>query len=252
MSSASKQERGEGLKRQSGGRPCADAQVTAGLASEPSAAVSVSPAECYTIRNNFAWAHLFVRHGTRAEDDGRACTWANVAVVSDYGSFGFCWTHIGSRPWQQFLAGLNFDYAMQKMMGARFRVPLSGEEARDKARAVVLDLRRTRQLSDDEARDLWNAIEDCQEAANGHEFLRDWDDASAGMVYRHELWDGLWDKVNPEAEGFWAKLWPHFIAAISAPPGTPTPPRERATAPFTAERCNSPGTPSSILKGEGQ
>lgn len=176
--------------------------------------VVADPATCYTVRNGWAWAHVFVRHGVRQEADGRACSWAHVSVDSDYGPFGFCWAHMGPQPWHEFLAGLDFDYAMKKFMGARFQVPLTCDAAAAKARSLVLEARRNG-MSAEDARNLFDAVEEAEIAADdAGAFLREWDRHSGGVMYRHELYDANWTQPNPQAVGFWAEIWPHFIAAI--------------------------------------
>lgn len=183
-------------------------------ATSPPPSVTVAPATCYTVRNGWAWAHLFVRHGVRQETDGRATSWAHVSVVSDYGSFGFCWTHMGPRTWHEFLAGLSFGYAMQKFMGAGFRVPMPPHDAANKARRLVLEARRNG-ISAEAARTLFDAVEAAETADDEDgSFLRAWDRHSGGAMYRHELYDADWTQPSPQAIGFWAEIWPHFIAAI--------------------------------------
>lgn len=180
--------------------------------------VSTSPATRYTVRNGWAWAHLYVDHGVV-----KACSlttsdrhWVNVSVISDYGSFGFCWSHIGG-DWREFLASLDFDYAMKKMMGLRLWTPLDVTEATDKARALVVDQRRQGGLTRKDARTLFDAASSARgDAFNCQHFLAEWDRESGGLMSRHDLYDAKWDKYDPQAEAFWSEIWPHFVAAISA------------------------------------
>jgi hypothetical protein len=197
------------------GRPAPTAFVASRVSDagrEVVVSATVHPADCYTIRNGWAWAHLFVRHGISQEERPRH--WVNVACISDYGSFGYCWTHIGE-DWRAFLCGLDMHYAMQKFMGERFRVPLTGDEAQAKARGLVIDGRRRQGWSKAVARELWEAALRAEPYDGCAAFLRDWDSESAGLFYSHELWDGRWDKVNPQAEGFWSEVWPHFTQALA-------------------------------------
>lgn len=187
-----------------------------GAPSEGKASVTLRDAACYTVRNGWAWAHLFVRAGQTGQGD-EVSGWVHLSVISDYGSFGFCWSHIGAGPWQQFLAGLDKHYAMNKMLGDRYRVPLSGVEAEERARERVIDLRRNGGSRED-ARQLWEAIPDGADSGDAREFCRRWDCDSGGAFYRHELWDARWDKVNPQADGFWSDIWPLFIQAIHPDP----------------------------------
>lgn len=182
--------------------------------SDKAPSVTEHPATCYTVRNGWAWAYIFVRHGVGELQDGSPRGWVNVAVISDYGSFGYCWSHIGSEPWQDFLADLDLHYAMNKMLGERFRVPLTIDEAEAKGRETILQYRREGSLDATDARKLWDGLTDANRDGSLDSFLRSWDDCSGGRWYAHDWWDHRWDKVNPQAEGFWQEVWPHFVAAI--------------------------------------
>jgi hypothetical protein len=177
---------------------------------DPVAIVSDAAATCYTVRNGWSWAHIFVRNGTVQCVDGSPRNWVNLAVLSD---FGYCWSHIGGDSWQGFLASLSFDYAMRKMMGPRFDAPLSLRDSIRKVRELVVDYRRTGQMSKEDARELWDAADLCGE---GQSFLADLNRYSSGAMYRNELWDARWTEPSPEARGFWHEIWPHFLAAALA------------------------------------
>lgn len=178
--------------------------------------VTATPAVCYTVRNDWAWAHIFIRSGMGQTGNGDPRGWVDVSVISDFGSFGYCWSHIGNRPWQEFLAEVDFHYAMQKMMGPRFTEHMSMDECAEKARRTVLQLRREDSLTKTDARELWDAIPDIDTEYPPQAFLSEWDRASSGAMYRNELWDMVWLKEAPQAVGFWAEIWPHFVASIQA------------------------------------
>jgi hypothetical protein len=208
---------------------------------EPSASVRISPAECYEIRNGWAWAHIFVRHGT-APEMGRDGVrhWVHLSIISDYGEFGYCWSHIGE-DWRRFLSGLDMHYAMNKMLGARFRVPLTIDEAEQYGRQTIIQYRREGSLDADDARKLWDGLTDADRDADLGTFLRDWDRCSEGRWYAHDWWDHRWDKVNPQAEGFWRDIWPHFVRELAQQAETPPQPTGDCTGGRTG--CSvGPGT----------
>lgn len=96
--------------------------------------VCVETADCFRVRNGSAWAEIFVRHGIGTMDDGKTPRrWVHLSVLSDFGDFGYCWSHIGG-DWVSFLSGLEFDYAMGKLFGSRLH------RERDLARAFWDDL----------------------------------------------------------------------------------------------------------------
>lgn len=177
--------------------------------SEAKATVRLHEATCYEVRDGWAWAHIFVRNGTSGDRH-----WVHLSAICDYGSLGYCWTHIGE-DWRSFLRGLDKHYAGQKLWGERFRVPLDGREAQAKALALILDGRRKQGWEKADARTLYDAAKEAEPDEGCQAFFRDWDGLSGGLFYRMELWDARWDKINPQAEGFWADIWPHFIAALA-------------------------------------
>ncbi len=191
-----------------------------GLASRPGHSVSVPNAapslECRTIRNGFYWAHIFVQEGCGKLNDGSPRHWANVAILSDFGTFGYCWTHMGE-PWPEFCRDLDFHYAMGKLAGRHFYEPLDIDECRIKTREIVLERRRTDCMTKEDARALWDALLDCCEAST---FLADLDRLSDGAMYREELWDARWEQPSASARGFWSEIWPHYLAAIATEAGT--------------------------------
>lgn len=197
--------------------------------------ISNAPATCYTIRNGWSWAHIFMRHGMGETNDGHARGWVHVSVISDFGSFGYCWSHTGNTPGPKFLGELSFDYAMRKMFGQAYDVPLCVDDMAKKVREIVLDARRQGSMPKDDARSLWDALPYCEDQAT---FLRDLDDHSGGAMYRHELYDDRWTEPNPQARGFWADIWPHFLEALGAraPASADTRPEggDSLLAPFTS------------------
>ena len=167
--------------------------------------------ECRTIRNGLYWAHIFVKSGFGTLNDGSPRHWANVAILSDFGTFGYCWSHMG-KPWPEFCRELDFHYAMGKLAGRQFYEPLSIDECRDKSREIIIERRRSGCMAKDDARALWDALPDCWEATT---FLADLDRLSDGAMYREELWDARWEQPSSQARGFWNEIWPHYLDALA-------------------------------------
>lgn len=195
--------------------PLIPAEAGTLAADAPPPPPAVNPAACFDVHNGWAWAHIFIRDGSAGYGETLR-NWVEISVVSDFGEFGFCWSHIGPSHWADFLGELDFDYAMKKMMGPRARVPLDLAEATAKARADILEHRRRTALTREDARALWDAIDLAADLdGDARDFLRAWDDFSDGAMYRCEMFDGRWDKPNPQGVGFWTEIWPVFTAAIA-------------------------------------
>lgn len=172
-----------------------------------------SEATCYTVRNGWGWANIYVRHGQGKCADESPRYWVELVVNSDYGSFGFMWTHIGEN-WGSFLSDLDMHYAMNKLMGERFEVELTGEEALEHARGLILEERRQGSIDKAYARDLWDSADLADTDSGSPAFFRSWDNWSDGKAYEREYHVDRWKKVNPQAEAFWKDIWPHFVAEI--------------------------------------
>lgn len=189
--------------------------------------IEEKPARQITIRDGFAWAHIFLREGVGECSDGSPRYWATIAVNSDYGSFGYTWSHMGE-PTSAFVADLDFSYAMQKFLGDRFHVPMESEDCCDKVRAIVLERRRHDGMTKEDARSLWNETGPDADFF-GFDFLRELDERTGGAMYRNELWDSRWTEPCPQARGFWRDIWPHFVAHLQQ--GERRAARARATTP---------------------
>lgn len=173
-------------------------------------------AACYLIRNGLPWAEIYVRHGMGKTGAGDPRGWVNVSVISDFGSFGYCWSHIGATPWHEFLATLDFDYAMNKFLSGKHRVSVDGHEAQRRAHAHVLRLRRERTLSKDQASALYHGATTADPDQGLSVFLSDWGRESGEPFHRFEMWSYDWKMESPAARGFWSDIWPLFVAEITA------------------------------------
>lgn len=178
--------------------------------------VHKTAATCYRVINGFSWAEIYLRQGHEPATDQRTARyWVHMSVVSDYGNFGYCWSHIGAN-WREFLARLDFHYAMNKFMGPHFEEPMAFDDAVKQARALIADRRKQGAMSKEDARDLYDGLRTLDPDHPREAFLQQWDQASGGAMYRHEFWDNRWKSISPQAKAFWADIWPAFIAQLDA------------------------------------
>ncbi len=166
------------------------------------------------------WARIFVQSGQRPQKAGELPTWwCYVSVVSDWGNFGHLWSHCGS-PAVEFLAGLEYAYAMGKFFGDRLKLWDSASYI-NQLRATLIERRRGGDLKKSLARDAWDSLAD---HAEDHSF------SSAETLMNALLEDPALEKAlgfetitktrgmrpNPQATEFWRDAWPHLIEAIRA------------------------------------
>jgi len=195
------------------------------------------PADSYFINafdekgHRRGWARIFVKHGQRARHDGDhgPAFWCYVSVVSDFGNFGHLWSHCGCEP-VRFLSGLSMDYAMGKLMHSASEdvTEYDGEATARHILRAVIDARRKRYISRDEAQDLACAIEEeryaiehgrdemvnaCLRIARDHDTALERASLDADFG---EPWTFAQDRINPQARDFWKFIWPPFIQAMKA------------------------------------
>jgi hypothetical protein len=192
--------------------------------SEEPPRVSNTEARRFVVHHGWAWAHIFVSHGVRHREpmayewhtqEDLEITWVSVSANSDYGCYGFVWSHCGHQvAWSDFLARIGFDYAMNKMAGDRFRTWKRGADLANQAKRLVLDVRRQNGCTKDEARELWDDIPD-PDHYPGPAFYTEWERSNSD-VYRFEFYESDWEEVNPQVQGFWDKCWIPFVDQLSS------------------------------------
>lgn len=178
------------------------------------------PVTAFDVRNGWEWGTILIRPLL-----GRAG--AEVLCNSSFGVYGYCWTHMGE-DWRSFLADLEFDYAMGKMLGDRFYVPLEKHEFIAKMREV-LDDREAQYLeswgevipvhlvTDTEAcREALKFIDEHHDGCPPDRLFGEFDELAGGIPYRLELYDYKLTKPCPQARAFWDKIWTPFAERLAA------------------------------------
>lgn len=175
-------------------------------------------ATIFEIRNHWEWGTIVVR-------PYRGMAGAEVLCNSSFGCYAYGWSHMGC-DWRSFLADLAFDYAMGKMAGQRFRVPLESEEFVSLMRAELDQLEAAYKADWGEVPEAKAAdILTCREALGDSWLLDDYpreayfkafDEAAMGRPYLLELYDCRLDKPCPQARGFWDKIWTPFMNRLHA------------------------------------
>lgn len=165
-------------------------------------------AELYTIRpeGTFEWAHIVVDERTGL-----------FVAHGGFGTFGYCWTHIGKQTLKQFLAGLEYDYFFGKVADSRGRM-FCPEATLRVIRELIVERRRGGGLDKGSAREAWDELGGMSAPLNPHEFMAELDDCPAVMkALRYDLFDLARDRRDPKCVGFWEQIWPEFLAAIAEP-----------------------------------
>lgn len=166
---------------------------------------------CIRLSVNGEWGSFYLREGVSGQGD-RQSHWCELTCNTSYGVVGYCWSSMGM-PAARFLAKISRGYALGKLWGLQSKV-FDGTQAMVEARQLVLRERRNGDLSQEESRNRWDSLEG-QEPSNEYEFRELVHDTPWLYTHLCEGGDPIGEVPNPQAVGFWEKLWPAFIAELS-------------------------------------
>jgi len=165
--------------------------------------------DTYTVSNAGEHGTFFVRTGERYRN-----TWLQLTVQSTFGTFGYTFGAIGGTA-AAFLSDVSFDYLMGKLMGNDAMVFDAATTARS-VKELIVRHRRRDDLSNHEARQLWDALEEAVDLHHPSEDLFFVALSEEPLFFDWEVWDIARRVPSPQAVGFWEKLWPLFLAELQA------------------------------------
>jgi hypothetical protein len=170
----------------------------------------------FTIREGWEWGNIFVRPVAGG---------AEVVAHSTFGTYGHTWVAMGG-DWREFLSSCSREYAMRKLAGQSYDVPLDRDEFAAAMRSEVDDYEKG-------VLDSWGILDPDQERRI--KFCRDalddewaWEDVpqqalfwhfnqrACGAPYAMELYETRLTKINPQVAGFWETIWTPFMGALLA------------------------------------
>ncbi len=133
-----------------------------------------------------------------------------LGIVSDYGNYGYWWTHPGCEI-RQFLIGCEPDYIIGKLAGGA--TEYDAEETGRRIKREILRLRRTRDLSQKGARDEYELLAR-HDAVSDQRLLFLWYEETR-LHEVVEVVSELFVYSKPfQLQGFMKVLWPAFIAKL--------------------------------------
>lgn len=112
------------------------------------------------------------------------------------------WSARGSEDLKTFLVGLHRDYTVGKLFKGNALEEFDLEKSQDSARKDVIELRRDRAIDAEQARDLWNDIDNCETI----------DDIARLSI--DEAWRNIQMNEKPCVAWFWDDVWAAFIAHL--------------------------------------
>jgi hypothetical protein len=134
-----------------------------------------------------------------------------LGVFSDYGNYAYHWTHFND-DFKKFLVGLDWDYLYGKLMQLRDAKVYDGEATLRSILKRILELRRVKRLSREQARHEWVLAEDSEidhHFSNGYSLWH----RDTQLEDAHELYE---TRNDLQCEQFCQKVWPRFIELLKA------------------------------------
>jgi hypothetical protein len=188
-------------------------------------------AEVYSVKNAGEWATIIVRSWAEPTQDGEMRHRGELLINSTFGSWSNYWSAPGV-PFKQFLAGVEFDYLMSKLMGRELEEH-DGYSTFNHLKARILLMRRKGQIDKEAASWIWREVDERHESLEGdverfvdacESILEEakclWSTKHTHYVMDElsELFDEPWlhtkTRVNPTARGFWRDIWGEFVKVI--------------------------------------
>lgn len=169
----------------------------------------------YDVRAKGEWATICVREWQR--DDENKYHGGEILIHSSFGSWGNSWSACSHR-FKCFLTYCDFDYTFGKFMGHSLRV-FDGEGSTKAMRTKVIEERKQGLMSKDDARWLWDQLDDVDECSieswvrSIEEIASDTDSRDIKALLS-EPWYTAADKPDAGAVCFWRDLWPEFVAHL--------------------------------------
>jgi hypothetical protein len=169
----------------------------------------MSEATNILVRDGHEWGEFFIRETTSERSDGKTRHSATWCCYSSFGVFGHHWYDMGE-PFAKFIRDVDTHYLLGKIA----RKVQSDRVVVASVKRRILEARKNKEVTSDEARD---AIEE----------LKDFSQEHSGEVLCHELYHsslisecmGDWCDIEsqewePSAVQFAKRLWPKFAAAM--------------------------------------
>lgn len=167
-------------------------------------------------------ASISIQTGVAGSGDA-ARIWIDMTVLSDTGlgptdAAHHYWSHAGGADWRDFLAGLDMEYLMGKLLRENLRATDIAASLRH-CREVLIDWRREASITKNDLRSAWNDLRDIE-----NEGLDDTEAGGARFIERLyeieafscEAYEYLCTSIKPSAREFYAEIWTPFAQALRA------------------------------------
>ncbi|WP_024516941.1 hypothetical protein [Bradyrhizobium sp. Tv2a-2] len=145
------------------------------------------------------------------------------SAYTSFGTYAYCWSHIGTATLKEFLSDIEFGYFMGKTIGRRDYMEFDFHATIKGMKDYIKERRRDGAVDKVEARDAWDDVERIENRQSVELFVEDvYDSRPICHAYRHDFDEVIRNRPSPQCVGFWQVIWPEFLKQI-APPPSPAP-----------------------------
>ncbi|MHC1744866.1 MAG: hypothetical protein AB9873_17815 [Syntrophobacteraceae bacterium] len=161
------------------------------------------------------WADITIREWF-GQYSGGPRNGGSIQIISDYGNYGFAWSHIGDKCLRQFLLALEADYFFGKVVegGRRNYEVIDMKATLEDIRKEIVSMRREGRIDKEQARDFWEQIEegsDVSRCISDEELYRALDDHDDlfRIIFHNDFENvPVSHTMNGQCRGFWDRIWP--------------------------------------------
>lgn len=178
--------------------------------------------EAYRIRTaGHEWATIVLFGWQSTGNDGTPRECGEILINGGFGQWAYSWGHMGV-PFKQFLLKVERGYIAGKFMGSK-AYKFDGELTVRELRQRLLAWRQCGDLDKEEARQLWDYIEERQVEleSSTHDFVGAMQQAETELVpsrallrFLQEPWEHLAESLDIQFVGFWREIWPVFLEQL--------------------------------------
>ncbi|KJZ17371.1 hypothetical protein TW86_03700 [Halomonas sp. S2151] len=155
-----------------------------------------------------------------------------LTISGDFGPWGYTWTHCGEGSFLDFLTGLSFDYAMNKLASRSEMQRFDDDGTRKEIVRRIIELRREGVLQREQARAYYDGVQDhsfCDhhevievlsdiawhESVNNGDFCYSRPTTLFEAVYGNDPYNvSLCHSPAAYLETFWEHVWPVFLVEL--------------------------------------
>lgn len=148
-----------------------------------------------------------------------------IQISGYFGPWAYTWTHVGEGSFIDFLGELNFEYAMNKLVGRQDLYEFDLDRTLERVKSRIIELRVVNDLQREQAREYWDELENIEPTTEREFFdaLNDiyWCDGYESFV---SLFSALYDDdisevpvlTSPKGNMvyFWENLWPIILVEL--------------------------------------